>query len=88
MTTAQWPEQFDAILRAHLPLLEATEPLLPDVALADLGLDSLATVTLLLELEDEFGVTIPDELLNENTFATPQQLWLVLTTLTESAPAS
>lgn len=42
------------------------------------GLDSLALVGLLVAVEDRYGVTIPDELLSRETFASPAALWSVL----------
>jgi acyl carrier protein len=50
----------------------------PEVALADLGLDSLGTVGLLVELEETFNVVIPDEFLSAEMFATPKSLWDVI----------
>ncbi len=41
----------------------APEQLEPDAALdADLGADSLTKVEIIMALEDEFGVTVPDDL--------------------------
>jgi acyl carrier protein len=69
------PEEFSAILRRHLRYLQPGEPLAPDAPLRDLGLDSMAAVTLMLDLEDEFGVTLPDSELTRHTFGTPGALW-------------
>jgi acyl carrier protein len=38
--------------------------------LGDLGLDSMAAVNLLLDLEQAFDVQIPDDLLSAETFET------------------
>ncbi len=38
-------------------------------ALSDAGLTSLARIQLLIELEDEFRVTFPDEMLTDSTFS-------------------
>ena len=72
---SEWTSQFEKVLREHLPLLEAGQELAPDATLAALGLDSLATVQLLVGLEDAFELTIPDELLVPENFATPGALW-------------
>lgn len=72
------PEQFSAILRRHLRYAQPGEPLAPDAPLRDLGLDSMAAVTLMLDLEDEFGVTFPDSELTRRTFATPAALWAAI----------
>lgn len=81
MTEQPWATKFEETLRGFLPLLADTEPIRPDLRLADLGLDSLATVSLLLEVEEAFEVTIPDHLLTEDTFATPAGLWSVVESL-------
>ncbi|MET7620113.1 phosphopantetheine-binding protein [Streptomyces sp. NPDC005408] len=81
MATTPWPPDFDTLLRTHLPLLDSTERVTPDLPLSQYGLDSLATVTLLLELEDQYEVSVPDELLSATTFADPASLWAVVTEL-------
>jgi acyl carrier protein len=43
--------------------------------LRDLGLDSMQAIELLFALEDTFGVTLPDEDMNDATFATAGSLW-------------
>ena len=53
-------------------------PLKPSASLFDLGLDSMGTVQLLLELEETFGVTFPDEALTPEVFATPGSPWEVV----------
>lgn len=73
MTSSQW-EQLLSILRPHLRFLPADQPVDPDADLAELGLDSMASIKLLLDLEQGFGVTVPDEALDENTFASARQL--------------
>jgi acyl carrier protein len=78
MTEPTWPERFEEVLRTHVTMLDTQAPLTNDLDLAEHGLDSLATVSLLLDLEDEFGVTIPDEMLTATTFATPADLWAVM----------
>ncbi len=81
-----WNDEFEAIVRSHLPLLD-DKPLMPDMRLADLGLDSLATVSLLLDLEEEFSLTITDELLTAETFATAMALWTVVSGSAEQSVA-
>jgi acyl carrier protein len=83
MSTITWPAGFEASLRAHLPLLAPDRPIVADLDLADSGLDSLATVSLLLELEDSFGVTFPDDQLVGATFETAGSLWLVVSRLVD-----
>ncbi|MFD2467925.1 phosphopantetheine-binding protein [Amycolatopsis silviterrae] len=46
--------------------------------LRELGLNSMQSIELLFAIEDEFGVTLPDEQMNEKTFATAGSLWDVV----------
>lgn len=78
-----WTSEFETILRGHLPLA-ADVPLSPTVELRDLGLDSMELVSLLLDLEEGFAITVPDELLVGPTFATAQTLWDAISSLVES----
>lgn len=78
MSDTTWPEQFETILRSYLSLLASDERITEDLNLNDHGLDSLGTVSLILDLEDAFEVVIPDELLSADTFTTPRQLWSML----------
>lgn len=69
----------------------ANGDLATDIALKDYGLDSAATIDLLLDLEDTYGITMPDEYLSEETFATLTSLWQAVSHLrqpTESAGAA
>lgn len=43
--------------------------------LRSLGLDSMQAINLLFAIEDTFGVTLPDEMLNDATFETAGSLW-------------
>jgi acyl carrier protein len=47
------------LLRDHFDL--ATEKLLPDQCLTDLGIDSLAAIEFLFKLEDDFDISLADE---------------------------
>jgi len=76
-----WPSMFEEILRGHVPLANGAIP--PETALADLGLDSLGTVSLIMELEDRLGISIPDELLVPETFQTAAALWAAVSELTK-----
>ena len=67
--------QFLELIRAHLKYLPAGKQLEPDQNLKALGLDSMAAVDLLLDLEDNYSVTLPDQFLTQETFATAQSLW-------------
>jgi acyl carrier protein len=62
--------KLEAVVRPHLRFLEAGSPLPPEEPLGGLGLDSMAAINLLLDLETTFGVQIPDDLLSADTFET------------------
>ncbi|MEI3896109.1 MULTISPECIES: phosphopantetheine-binding protein [Bacillus] len=53
-----------------------------ETTLKDMGLDSMASIELLLELEDQFDIVFPDELLTEETFSTAKTLWESINKLT------
>lgn len=72
-----WPETFEAVVRGHLPHL-GSEPLLASTHLANAGLDSLATISLLIDLEGLFAIAIPDEHLDAESFETAGSLWTVV----------
>lgn len=71
--------EFEAVLRKHLTYLAATTPLSPDDDLKSLGLDSMKSVDLVFDIEDELGITLPDEAMTAATFKTPASLWAALT---------
>ncbi|MDV9194474.1 phosphopantetheine-binding protein [Streptomyces sp. Wh19] len=71
----QWDERFESLVRAALGSLPADQILAADLDLPRAGLDSLAVVELLIQIEDAYQLIIPDELLTFATFATPGALW-------------
>ncbi|GGT43310.1 phosphopantetheine-binding protein [Streptomyces chromofuscus] len=73
-----WDAQFVTIMRQVLRFLPDDEELTPDLDTAGLGLDSLASVELLISIEEAYGITIPDEFMVPATFATPGALWKVV----------
>jgi acyl carrier protein len=76
------------LLSSYLPLA-ASNSLDPTSALVDLGLDSFNTVEILVRLEEEFGIELPDEELTPETFETVASLWsLVDAELRRSADTS
>ncbi len=70
-------EKFRTVLSRHLPG-GGEEGWSGDDKLKELGLDSMASIRLLADLEEEYGVSIPDERLVEETFSTPNRLWEVV----------
>lgn len=75
--------EFDAILLQHLPLGEGSID--GTARLADLGLDSLGTVSLVMELEERLDISIPDDMLIPETFASADALWAVVSGLVNAA---
>lgn len=75
-----WSGPFEELVRGQLAIPGHRE-LRPGEALADLGLDSLGTVTLLMELEEAYGVVFTDDMLVPTTFATAGALWSSLASL-------
>jgi acyl carrier protein len=73
-----WP-RFLALVRDHCGIEVDTVD--PDRKLTDLGLDSMARVSLLISVEEAFGIVVPDEKLTADAFATPMTLWTMLTTV-------
>ncbi|MFJ8308146.1 MULTISPECIES: phosphopantetheine-binding protein [unclassified Streptomyces] len=80
MTTAdvQWDADFEKLLTSVLPRSTGSGPLDPSLDLKSVGLDSMATIELLVRLEGAYDVEFPEETLTGATFATPAALWAVL----------
>lgn len=74
-------ERLETLIRPNLKFLAAGDSIGEEQNLGELGLDSLSTINLLFDIESEFGVSIPDEVLDENTFTTIANLEAVLTPL-------
>jgi acyl carrier protein len=76
-----WDEQFERILRRHLSFLSENETLTEDLNMRDFGLDSMATVGLLADLEQAYEITFVNDALSMDNFATPGLLWSALSGL-------
>ncbi|WP_326551083.1 acyl carrier protein [Micromonospora sp. NBC_01813] len=77
MTDTRWPPGFENLLRTYLTIDEGAE-LTPEMSLAEHGLDSMATVSLLLDLEGEYAVTIADDRLMDFVTTNVGGLWKML----------
>ena len=64
---------FDEVLRRHLRSAKA-DSINYDVELAQLGLDSMTAVAVLLDMEKTFNIRFPDDMLVEGTFRTAGRL--------------
>jgi acyl carrier protein len=65
------------VLRSYLSV-DAGVGLKPDVSPLEYGLDSVGTVGLLLDLEERYAVTIPDDQLTRIASADIAGLWALL----------
>lgn len=70
------------MLRPYLKYMDSSAELTIDEDLASAGLDSMGAIDLLLEVEERFNISIPDDLLIDETFATANALWDVISDLT------
>ncbi len=66
--------RFTELLTPFLKFLGDRE-INPESSLRDLGLDSMQAIELLFAIEDTFAVMLPDEAMNDATFATAGSLW-------------
>ncbi|WP_353940562.1 acyl carrier protein [Streptomyces sp. HUAS MG91] len=66
--------RFTDALVPFLKFLDGKE-IEPDAPLRTYGLDSMQSIELLFALEDAFEVTLPDDAMNDTTFATAGSLW-------------
>ncbi len=73
-STPAFREKFLHVLRKHVRFVGADEPIPPDQSLVSIGLDSIGTINLLLDLELAFSVSFPGALLTPETFRTPATL--------------
>lgn len=73
-TSTQIPDRLYAIIVPHLKVADISA-VTPDADLRSLGLDSMQAIELLFAIEDEFGCSIDDSLMNDETFRTPANLW-------------
>jgi acyl carrier protein len=75
--------KFMSLLRKHLKYLRQDQALRAEDDLKLLGLDSLAAIDLLLDVEDQYGVTLPDKYLTDNTFSSAGALRSVILRLVQ-----
>ena len=78
MTATDLTPKLQAILRPKLRFLAPGSEVPMDEDLGKLGLDSMASIDLLMEIEQELGVQIPDDMMTADTFATGNHLLAVI----------
>ncbi|WP_367139693.1 MULTISPECIES: acyl carrier protein [Streptomyces] len=79
--------RFSELLTPFLKFLGEQE-ITPDASLRELGLDSMQAIELLFAIEDTFGVTLPDDDMNDTTFATAGSLWTVISAAVDAQGAA
>lgn len=62
-------------MREHCRFVGESEEIARDVPLPVLGVDSLDIVELIVQLEDSFGFSFPEEMLTPEVFATAGSIW-------------
>ena len=77
-------EQIFDLLHNRLRLRQRQQDLTISSSLEALGLDSMTAIELLLDLEQTFGVLLPDALLTAETFRTPATLEVAVRSLLEA----
>ena len=80
-------DEFQRTVRPHLRFLAEDQEIDPRMSLTSLGLNSMEQVSLLIDLETAFDVTIPDEFLVQETFTSIETLWTVMDGLLRAAGA-
>jgi acyl carrier protein len=80
-----WPPEFEEILRRHCRLADPAQPISPDVSLMLLGMSSFGVLGMIVDLEDTFAVTVPDDMLTGDQFATAGSVWTHLSLLVADA---
>lgn len=68
-------EKFINLVKKHLKYLDKDKEFSIDESLKNLGLDSLESIHLLIDIEDIYNITMSDEHLTDNTFSTVSSLW-------------
>ncbi|OIJ96836.1 acyl carrier protein [Streptomyces monashensis] len=74
----RWDTAYEDVLKEALPRLAEKGEVGADTSLKAVGLDSLAMVELLIRVESEYGIGIPDEDLVPGVFDTPGTLWTLI----------
>ena len=78
MTPTDLAPKLQEILRPRLRFLKEDDAVPMDEDLGKLGLDSMASIDLLMDIESQLGVQIPDEMMTVDTFATGNHLLAVI----------
>jgi len=78
MTPTDLAPKLQEILRPRLRFLKEDDAVPMDEDLGKLGLDSMASIDLLMDIESQLGVQIPDAMMTVDTFATGNHLLAII----------
>ncbi|MER5435411.1 acyl carrier protein [Streptomyces sp. NPDC002588] len=79
--------RFTELLAPFLKFL-GDEEITAETSLREQGLDSMQAIELLFAIEDTFAVVLPDEDMNDATFATAGSLWNAISAASEAGQAA
>jgi acyl carrier protein len=82
MTSQRWDGKFEEMLRSLAPMLG--DEIHQDADLRDAGLDSMATVELLLRIEETYDIEVPNEFLTPQAFSSAAALWNMIVSIMNS----
>lgn len=68
-------EKFIDLVKKYLKFWDKNKEIDVDENLKDLGLDSISSIQLLIEIEDTYDIIMSDEHLTDDTFSTISCLW-------------
>jgi acyl carrier protein len=71
-------DEFLRVLLGHLGAVENVDQIVPGANLRTLGLNSMRAVDLVMDLEEAFDFTFPDEAFVDEVFATADTIWAVV----------
>jgi acyl carrier protein len=74
-----------AILQAHARIPIAVDSLADDANLFTAGMTSLASVEVILALEEKFGIEFPDQMMHRKTFASVSAIAAAIANLKAAA---
>lgn len=81
-----WDTRFEQVLRPYCRLVAAAGPIDPDASFAELGVDSLGVLGLIVDTEEAFGIELPMDMLTEDTLAGPAAFWRTVSGLVGGKP--
>jgi acyl carrier protein len=85
LSSIQVSEKLIGVLRKYIDPSDRGKEISMDAPLDELGLDSFKAIYLLLDLEEEFQIQIPDSLLMPEIFESPQALKIAIESIINAA---